>query len=403
MRVIAVGDDDQNIYEFRGSCSDYMKSLITDYGARRYEMLENYRSGQTIVAMANVFSQTIRRRMKSEPICAVTDQPGKVVLTKYKTNNMETPLVAQLIANKDCGTRCILAATNDEALRIMGLLTRSGVPAKLIQSNDDFDPYNLAEMRFFLKQLGDSEFSRTVDEECWNNGKKKLADFYAGSANLPLCMKILDTFAAVNKKLFRSDFVEFLHESKVEHFIYEPGETVLVSTIHKAKGHEFDNVYIMLNGYDFSSDADKRAVYVGMTRAKNTLYIHTNTTFFDRFSLPSVERRVDAAAYDEPEEIMLQLTHRDVYLDYFKLRQKQNIGLRSGDALSLDGSGLKTVGKHSCCAVKLSQACRERLAGLAEKGYKVDRAAVRFTGFWKGQDDEEETLIVLPELYLRRQ
>lgn len=44
MRVIAVGDDDQNIYEFRGSNSDYLKTLITEYGARKYEMTENYRS-----------------------------------------------------------------------------------------------------------------------------------------------------------------------------------------------------------------------------------------------------------------------------------------------------------------------------------------------------------------------
>ena len=48
MRVIAVGDDDQNIYEFRGSNSDYLKTLITEYGARKYEMTENYRSKSMI-------------------------------------------------------------------------------------------------------------------------------------------------------------------------------------------------------------------------------------------------------------------------------------------------------------------------------------------------------------------
>ena len=32
MRVIAVGDDDQNIYGFRGSNSGHMLSLVADYG-----------------------------------------------------------------------------------------------------------------------------------------------------------------------------------------------------------------------------------------------------------------------------------------------------------------------------------------------------------------------------------
>lgn len=48
MRIIAVGDDDQNIYEFRGSDSKYLRSLIEDYGAVKYEMTENYRSKGTI-------------------------------------------------------------------------------------------------------------------------------------------------------------------------------------------------------------------------------------------------------------------------------------------------------------------------------------------------------------------
>ena len=53
MRVIAVGDDDQNIYEFRGSNSKHFKSLVDDYDARKYEMTENYRSCAGVVSAAN--------------------------------------------------------------------------------------------------------------------------------------------------------------------------------------------------------------------------------------------------------------------------------------------------------------------------------------------------------------
>ena len=53
MRVIAVGDDDQNIYQFRGSDSGYMRRLIEDYGAVKYEMTENYRSRADLVRFSN--------------------------------------------------------------------------------------------------------------------------------------------------------------------------------------------------------------------------------------------------------------------------------------------------------------------------------------------------------------
>ena len=42
--MIAVGDDDQNIYEFRGSSSEYLRRILEDKGAVKYELVENYRS-----------------------------------------------------------------------------------------------------------------------------------------------------------------------------------------------------------------------------------------------------------------------------------------------------------------------------------------------------------------------
>ncbi|MDR1881151.1 MAG: RecQ family ATP-dependent DNA helicase [Prevotella sp.] len=42
MRVIAVGDDDQNIYEFRGASSKYLEQFIQVNKASKYELVENY-------------------------------------------------------------------------------------------------------------------------------------------------------------------------------------------------------------------------------------------------------------------------------------------------------------------------------------------------------------------------
>ena len=55
IRVIAVGDDDQNIYEWRGADSKYMMSLIRERNATKYELITNYRSKSNLVSFTNQF------------------------------------------------------------------------------------------------------------------------------------------------------------------------------------------------------------------------------------------------------------------------------------------------------------------------------------------------------------
>ena len=402
MRVIAVGDDDQNIYEFRGSDSEHLRTLITAYGATQYPLLDNFRSGKAIVEAANAFAATIRHRIKTQPIAAVRDAQGQVTIGKYVSRNLEVPLVTQLASRQDAGTRCVLTATNDEALRVMGLLTMREMPARLIQSNDEFDLTRLAELRFFLAQLGDAALSPIIDDALWRNAAARMEGAFPRSACLPLCRRILETFAAVNEKKYRSDLEAFLRESNVEDFITADRHTVLVSTIHKAKGREFDHVYLLLSGYNFASDAARRAVYVGMTRARDTLHIHTDSDFFDDLPLPAAVRYNDKTDYGEPQEILLQLSHRDVFLDYFKPRKERIMTLQSGDALFFREGALYVGEAPGYCVARLSQACQSRVAGLLRKGYRVHRAAVRFVVYWQGKEDTEETPILLPEIYFRR-
>ena len=59
----------------------------------------------------------------------------------------------------------------------------------------------------------------------------------------------------------------------MEDFCDISGAEVVVSTIHKAKGREFDDVYILVSD-NYSKDAYlMRKYYVGITRAKNRLFI----------------------------------------------------------------------------------------------------------------------------------
>ena len=169
MRIIAVGDDDQNIYAFRGSDSRYMRSFITEHNAKQYDLTDNYRSTPEIIALANRFSQTIQGRLKSAPIKPVRTETGIVRFIRHRSFNLEYPVVQNIISNRTAGkTICVLTWTNDEALRVNGLLREMHIPSRLIQSNDGFSLFDLAELRMFLKLTKQESDNPIISDEQWN-------------------------------------------------------------------------------------------------------------------------------------------------------------------------------------------------------------------------------------------
>lgn len=51
--ILAVGDDDQNIYAWRDTNNRYIERFREDYSAATSYLVENYRSTQSIIAAAN--------------------------------------------------------------------------------------------------------------------------------------------------------------------------------------------------------------------------------------------------------------------------------------------------------------------------------------------------------------
>ena len=69
LSVFAVGDDDQNIYAFKGASTEYIRRFESDYNARRTYLTENYRSTRAIISVANHAIEPAKGRMKAgEPI-----------------------------------------------------------------------------------------------------------------------------------------------------------------------------------------------------------------------------------------------------------------------------------------------------------------------------------------------
>ena len=403
MRIIAVGDDDQNIYQFRGSDSKHLRSFITDHNAKQYSLIDNYRSCQSIVSFANQFVKSISDRMKTENIIAVPENTGEVELIKHSSANIETALVEDMLSVGADGSTCILTNTNQEALLILGILKQRNIPAKLIQSIDGFDMYDIAEIRYFLKMLNKENTSPVISNDQWNSAKDALQRQYSNSSCLPVIMNIIHTFAETNEKKYRTDLEMFLHESKIEDFYTNEQDVITISTIHKSKGREFDNVYMLLSNAGMGRDEEKRKLYVGMTRAKNLLHIHYFGDAFDRYAEYATSDERDLHTYPKPSELILQLSHRDVYLDFFKDKKPLILQQKSGMHLAVKGNRLCVqVNGRLTPVLQFSSKCNETIKQLIASGYAPYDAVIRFICAWKGKDDSTESAVILADIYFRR-
>lgn len=288
---------------------------------------------------------------------------------------------------------------------MLALLHSHNIKAKLVQSMDGLRFWNLAEVRYFLKKI-DQGLKETkspiIPDDIWEAAKQQTFKKYATSQALPYLRRSLQVFEQTNRAKYYSDLREFVFESSVEDFCDISKSDIVVSTIHKSKGHEFDHVLMLITHPEHPTDDILRRYYVGMTRAKRTLAIHTNGNLFD--SLKSAQHLYDARAYDEPNEIVLQLSHKDVNLGFSKPHKDAILSLRSGMPL--------TYHDHCLCLpstgrdiAQLSIKMKEKLGKWELKGYKVTAARIRFIVAWKSKDaprDEKESAIVLADLVMKK-
>lgn len=212
---------------------------------------------------------------------------------------------------------------------------------------------------------------------------------------------IIKDFEAVNpKKKYKSDLEVFIRESELENFISGNGDTIFVSTIHKAKGKEFDNIFLMLDNFNPTTDEARRQLYVAMTRAKSNLTIHLNGSYFDKVSAANLERIENNESYLPPSELATHLTHKDVVLDYFIYKQSAISKLVSGDHLTINGN--EFLNANGQPVLRFSQRCRTEIDGMKQRGYELKGAKANYLLYWKKEDAEQEIQIILPELYFQK-
>jgi ATP-dependent DNA helicase RecQ len=147
-----------------------------------------------------------------------------------------------------------------------------------------------------------------------------------------------------------------------------------------------------------------------MTRAKKNLRIHYSGDWFDSYKGQASLYETDPKNYAKPKELIMQLSHKDVYLDFFKGKNElffKELKLKSGDHLIIENNCLyKKMGGKRYSVVRLSKERYEMIKTLAQEGYMAYDAVIGYICAWTKKDDigtekEEESPVVLADIFLR--
>ena len=319
LALMAVGDDDQNIYEFDGTNVRYIRQFEADYQARRFHLLENYRSSGHIIACANQVIAPAQERMKAEQTLRINharhDAPaggawesqdpvlaGRVHILEVPNHPLQAAALAlnelqRLYALREdtreggrWGHFAVLGREHKDLDAIYHLARQRGLAVRRIAKNKD-DPnitlhtaregagllallrgekrcqqlaprlvLRAATLRRWLRRT----YGPAVQEGQGHLHQVALAQFIAQ-------VEVGDR----DNRIVVRDVIEQLYEFKLDTLpssTPRPNAPLLLLTAHSAKGMEFDHVLILDNGnWQQNDDAERRLFYVAMTRARQTL------------------------------------------------------------------------------------------------------------------------------------
>jgi len=410
IRVIAVGDDDQNIYGFRGSSNKNMLEFKEKYNATQYSLIKNYRSSSNIVHFNNELLNKIPNRLKTQVLEPVNKQVlSNIRLIRYTTSFLEKSLAEMVIKDNFSGTIAILVRTNKQALMLRTFLNEFDQKTRLITGLEGFSLNHLFELRTFTEFLKQKKNDAgIIFNNEWNEAKDDFKSKHHSSIHIDICLEIIMKFE-VNyvKQKQLIDWYEYIREIKMEDAINADTNAIIIATMHKAKGKEFDHVHLLLEDYNFNSTESKRVLYVGCSRAKKSLQIHCNSSFFDSFNSDKLAVIKHEGITEQPKHFELVLGHKDINLGsqkYFKTSNTINT-LKSGDKLKNDTVQFPTnvgvgLAKQDGGNVLLfsREFMKKKYSTFIKDGYKLSNGSVEYLVYWYDSKDDKEYKVVLPKL-----
>ncbi|MDE2408997.1 MAG: ATP-dependent helicase [Actinomycetales bacterium] len=298
--LCVVGDPNQTIYSFTGATSSFLQTFESRYeNATVLELVRNYRSSGQIVELANRL-RSDKAPMGSGGLSPLQAQSGSGTaprLQGFANAAEESSYIAHQVASLlQAGTKprqiAILYRVNGQSEGIEAALASAKVPYELKGGVRFFQrPEIQAAVRAIGAEIAaktDTPTHKAVEriarELGWSLRQPTDANTAAAEkwGSLNALLQILEEMP---EDISLDDFYRELQErARSQH---EPeSAAVTLSTIHAAKGQEWDNVFIVgvNEGYlpisyaktDAQVAEENRLFYVGVTRAKKQLMISWN-------------------------------------------------------------------------------------------------------------------------------
>lgn len=284
MAVFAVGDDDQNIYSWRGARGDYLREFEQRYEATRHLLRFNHRSGASIVALCNAVAAELPGRLKEEPILAAEGSPpygepvreASVEDDAHALGEVRAQVQRWLAAGLEPSQIAVLARHHRVLWPLHDELLAYGIPCCTPPLKDPPDPWLLRETRTLLEALpsggsvmrvGDLhralQQGRALDPESrwWAWLEERCRDWEVEVGEAP--------FRALD---LREYLREVIRDSR---HLGSFGAGVVLSTQHGAKGLEWPAVIVLGDGdeRDVDEAAERRLAYVALSRARQHLHL----------------------------------------------------------------------------------------------------------------------------------
>jgi ATP-dependent DNA helicase RecQ len=434
LALLAVGDDDQNIYTFRGANVEFIRRFQEDYQAKTHYLVENYRSSAHIIAAANCLIAQNRDRMKTGNAIRINKgrdrlpaggswkdldpvAQGRVQLLQVKDGAHQAMVLVEELARlkqrnpslnwQDCA---VLARTREELAPIRALCEQRDIPVIWGIEREKTPPlYRIREIRRFFAEL-----KARHDELLSATDLLAMVDELAQAQSTTwweLLQGILHELMkeSGNAQLPTSYFSEYVYEALNEQQRDQAiGAGVFLSTVHSAKGMEFLHVLVPGGGWMQGKtlqdqEEERRVFYVAMTRAKETLClfersdaVNPHTSFIEGdFLFKRVPPMIEA-----PDELVLCRRYEtlgmvDLFLDYAGRKHQEDpvhaslAALKPGDPLWIVAVGdyLELHDEMGHCVAQLSQAARKAWCGRQES---VERICVLAMVERRSTDSGEE-------------
>lgn len=293
LTLLAVGDDDQNIYAFRNTSVAFIQRFQQDFDAQLHYLVENYRSSRHIIDAANALIAHNSSRMKAEQPVRIDRHraerapggrwealdpvaTGRVLLLDVADAPRQAVAMVERIREfKRLGDHswsdfAVLARTHEVLRPIRALFEHEQIPLAM---QLDVPLHRVREVRLFLGALR-TRGSTTLEPDALN----ELVPAGDGPW-IDLIRDLIDDWRAEAQgaAVAASRIAEFCYETlaalRRDRLV---GDGVLLSTLHGAKGLEFPHVLIADGGWSRNpaeTEDERRLFYVGMTRARETLTI----------------------------------------------------------------------------------------------------------------------------------